>query len=199
MLGLPGGASGQEPAYQFRRHKIHGFDPYVGRIPWRRAWKSTSVFLPVESQWTEEPSGLHSIGSHRVRHDWSNLAWHITWNVRSMNQGKLDMIKREMAKLNIDIIRINELKWMGKSEFNSEDQYMNYYEQEYLKRNGVALIVIKRPKCSTWVQSQKWQNDLHSFPRQTIQHHSNPSLCPNHWRQRNWSWMVLWRPTTPSY
>ena len=50
-------------------------------------------------------------------------------------------------------------------------------------------------KCSTWMQSQKQQNDLSLFPRQTIQHHSNPSLCPNHWCQ---SWMVLWRPTRPS-
>ena len=48
------------------------------------------------------------------------------------------------------------------------------------------------------MQSQKHQKDLCSFPRQTIQHHSNPSLCPNHWRQRSWSWPVLWRPTTPS-
>ena len=72
-----------------------------------------------------------------------------------MNQDKLDMIKQEMARLNIDIIRISELKWMGKGKFNLDDQYMNYYEQEYLKRNGVALTVNKRPKCSTWVQSQK--------------------------------------------
>ena len=48
------------------------------------------------------------------------------------------------------------------------------------------------------MQSQKWQNDLGSFPRQTIQYQSNPSLWPNHWCQRNWSWSVLWRPKTPS-
>ena len=54
------------------------------------------------------------------------------------------------------------------------------------------------PKCSTWVQSQKWQNDLSSFPRQTIQYHSNPSLCPNHWYWRSWSKSVLWRSTPPS-
>ena len=56
----------------------------------------------------------------------------------------------------------------------------------------------KSLKCSTWVQSQKRQNDLCSFPRQTIQYHSNPSLCPNHWCWRSWSWVVLWRPTRPS-
>ena len=48
------------------------------------------------------------------------------------------------------------------------------------------------------MQSQKWQNDLGSFPRQTIQHHSNPGLCSNHWCQRSWSRSVLWRPTRPS-
>ena len=55
----------------------------------------------------------------------------------------------------------------------------------------------KSPKCSTWMQSQKWQNDLYSFPRQTIQYHSNPSLCPNQQCWRSWSWMVLWRPIRP--
>ena len=56
----------------------------------------------------------------------------------------------------------------------------------------------KSPKCSTWRQSRKGENDLSSFPQQTIQYHSNPSLCPNYWCQRSWSWMVLWRPTRPS-
>ena len=69
MLGFPGGASGKEPACQSMRYKTHWFDPYVGRIPWRRAWQPTSVFLPVESQWTEEPDELHSIASQRVEHD----------------------------------------------------------------------------------------------------------------------------------
>ena len=53
----------------------------------------------------------------------------------------------------------------------------------------------KSLKCSTWVQSQKWQNDFGSFLRQTIQYHSNPSLCPN---QKCWSWMILWRPIRSS-
>ena len=48
------------------------------------------------------------------------------------------------------------------------------------------------------MQSQKWQNDLGSFQRQTIQHHSNPTLCPNYRCQRSWSWLILGRPTTPS-
>ena len=50
--GFPGGASGKEPARQHRRHKRHGFDPWVGKIPWRKAWQPTLVFLPAESPWT---------------------------------------------------------------------------------------------------------------------------------------------------
>ena len=56
----------------------------------------------------------------------------------------------------------------------------------------------KSLKCSNWMQSQKRQNDLCSFLRQTIQYHSNPSLCPEQWCWRSWSWMVLWTPTRPS-
>ena len=72
-----------------------------------------------------------------------------------MNQGKLDMVKQEMARVNTDILGTSELKWTGMSEFNSDDHYIYYYEQESLRRSGVALIVKKSPKCSTWVQSQK--------------------------------------------
>ena len=59
-------------------------------------------------------------------------------------------------------------------------------------------MVNKNLKCSTWMQSQKWQHDLCLFLRHTIQYHSNPSLCPNQSCWRSWSWMVLWRPTRPS-
>ena len=66
--------SGKEPACQCRRNKRHGFDPWVRKIPWRRAWQPTPKFLPGESSWTKEPGGLWSMGSQRVRHNWSNLA-----------------------------------------------------------------------------------------------------------------------------
>ena len=102
-----------------------------------------------------------------------------TWNVRSMNQGKLEEVKQELARVNVNILGIRELKWTGMSEFNSDDHYIYYCGQESLRRNGVTIIVNKSPKCSTWMQSQKRQNDLCSFPRQAIQHHSNPRLCPN--------------------
>ena len=95
-----------------------------------------------------------------------------------MNQGKLEVVKQEVARVNMDILAISELKCTGMGEFNSDDHYIYYCVKEYLRRNGVALIVNKSPKCSTWMQSQKRKNDLCSFPRQTIQYHSIPSLCP---------------------
>ena len=67
-----------------------------------------------------------------------------TWNVRSMNQGKLEVVKLEMARVNVNILGISELKWTGMGEFNSDDHYIYYYGQESLRRNGVAIMVNKR-------------------------------------------------------
>ena len=78
-----------------------------------------------------------------------------TWNVRSMNQGKLEEVKQKMARVNIDILGTGELKWRGRGAFNSDEQYSYYCGQESLRRNGVAIVVNKSPKCSTSVQSQK--------------------------------------------
>ena len=74
VLGLPCGTSGKEPACQCRRHKRHGFDSWLGKIPWRRSWQPTPIFLPGESPWTEKPRRLQCIGLHRVGHDLSGLA-----------------------------------------------------------------------------------------------------------------------------
>ena len=84
-----------------------------------------------------------------------------------------------MARVNVDILGIRELNWTGMGEFNSDDHYIYYCGQESLRRNGVPIIVNKSLKCSTWMQSQKRQNDLCSFLRQTIQCRGNPSLCFN--------------------
>ena len=67
----------------------------------------------------------------------------VTWNVRSMNQGKLDMIKQEMPRVNINIFGISELKWAGMRKFNSDDHYIYYCGKESHRRNGVALIINK--------------------------------------------------------
>ena len=67
-----------------------------------------------------------------------------TWNVRSMKPGKLEVVKQEMARVNVDILGISELKWTGMGEFNSDDHYSYYCRQESLRRNGVAIMVNKR-------------------------------------------------------
>ena len=67
-----------------------------------------------------------------------------TWNVRFMNQGKLEVVKLEMARVKVDILGISELKWTGLGEFNSDDHYIHYCGQESLRRNGVAIMVNKR-------------------------------------------------------
>ena len=87
---------------------------------------------------------------------------------------------------------------MGIGEFNSDDHYIYYSGQEFLRRNGVALIVNKESETQylgAISETTEWSRFV---PRQTIQYHSNPSLCPNDWCQRNWSWLVLWRPIRPS-
>ena len=91
-----------------------------------------------------------------------------TWNVRSINHSKLDMVKQEVVRINIYILGISELKWqMGK--FNSDDRYIYYYWARIpWKKQSSPHNQQKSPKCSTWAQSQKWQNALSSFPRQAI-------------------------------
>ena len=74
-----------------------------------------------------------------------------TWNIRSVNQGKLEVVKQEMARVKVYILQISKLRWTGMGEFNSDDHYIYYYYyyyyycgQESLRRNGVAMIVNKR-------------------------------------------------------
>ena len=67
-----------------------------------------------------------------------------TWNVRSMNQGKVEVVKQEMARVNVDILGISKLKWTGMGEFKSDDHYLYYWGQESFRRNGVAIMVNKR-------------------------------------------------------
>ena len=72
-----------------------------------------------------------------------------------MNQGKLEVVKQEMARVNVDILGISKLKWTGMDEFNSDDHYIYYCGQDSLRRNGIAIIVKKSLKCSTRKQYQK--------------------------------------------
>ena len=84
-----------------------------------------------------------------------------------------------MARVNIDILGISELKWTGMGKFNTDDRYIYYWGQESLRRNGVALVVNKRVLNAVLGCSLKNDRMISSFPRQTTQYHSNPSLRPN--------------------
>ena len=86
-----------------------------------------------------------------------------------MNQGKLEVIKQEMARVNVNILGFSELKWTEMDKFNSDDHYIYYCGQESLRRNGVALIVNQRVQNVVLGHNLKNMNDLWSFPRQTIQ------------------------------
>ena len=92
-----------------------------------------------------------------------------------MNQGKLEVVKQEMARVKVDILGISELKWTGMGEFNSDDHYI-YCGQESLRRNGVAIMVNKRIQNALLGCNLKNDRMICLFPRQTIQYHSNPSL-----------------------
>ena len=72
-----------------------------------------------------------------------------------MNQGKLEVVRQDMARVSINILGISELKWTGMGEINSDDHSIYYCGQESLRRNGVVIMVNKNLKCSTWMQSQK--------------------------------------------
>ena len=96
-----------------------------------------------------------------------------------MNQGKLEVVKQEMTRVNIIILRISELRWTGIGEFNSDDHYIYYCWQESLKRNGVAIRVTKSIQNAVLGCNLKNDRMICLFPRQTIQYHSNQSLCPD--------------------
>ena len=88
-----------------------------------------------------------------------------------MNQGKLEVVKQEMARVNVDILGISELKWTGMGEFNTDDHHIYYCGQDFLRRNGVAIMVNRRVGNAVLGSSLKNDRmiDLCSSPRQTIQ------------------------------
>ena len=102
----------------------------------------TSITRILESKEANFPLMFIKVRS-KVR-CYNEQYWIRTWNVRSMNQGKLEVIKQEMARVNVNILGISELKWTGMGEFNSDDHYIYYCGQESLRRNGVVIMVNKR-------------------------------------------------------
>ena len=94
-----------------------------------------------------------------------------------MNQGKLEVVKQEMARVNVDILGISELKWTGMGEFNSDDHYI--CRQECLRRNGAAIMDNKKVRNAVLGCNLKNDRMICLSPRQTIHYHSYPSLFPN--------------------
>ena len=96
-----------------------------------------------------------------------------------MNQGKLEVVKQEMARVNIDILGISELKWTGMDEFNSDDRYIYYCGQESIWKKWSSLQSQQQESKMQYLGAVSKMTEWSLFPRQTIQYHSNPSLCPN--------------------
>jgi len=103
-----------------------------------------------------------------------------TWNVRSMNQGKLEVVKQETARVNVDILGISKLKWTVMGEFNSDDHYIYYCGQEPLRRNGVAIMVNKRVQNAVLGCKLKNERKISVwFQGKPFNIRGNPSLCPD--------------------
>ena len=102
-----------------------------------------------------------------------------TWNVRSMDQSKSEVVKQEMARVNINILGISELKWTGMGEFNSGDHYIYCCGQESLRIIGVAIMVNKRVQNTVLGCNLKNDRMISVHFQGKPFNISNPSLCPN--------------------
>ena len=111
--------------------------PYATGNQWRNNSRKNEGMKPKQKQYT-----VVDVTDDRSKVRCCKEQYCIgTWNVRSMNQGKLELVKQDMARVNIDMRGISKLKWTGMGEFNSDDHYIDYCGQESLRRNGVAIIV----------------------------------------------------------
>ena len=125
----------------FPNHRVFSKESVL-RIRWPKYWGFNFSISP-----SNEQSGL--------------ISFRIDWLISLQSKGLLRvfsnmvMVKQKMVRINIDILGISKLKWMGMSGFNSEGHYICYHRQEFHRRNGVALIINKSLKYSTWVQPQK--------------------------------------------
>ena len=109
----------------------------------REEWKNNSR-KNEELEWKWKQSPVMDMTGDGSKVWCCKEQYYRNWNVRSMKQGKLEVVKQEMARVNMDILGISELKWTWMGKFNSEDHYIYYCGQESLRRNGVAMIVNKR-------------------------------------------------------
>ena len=113
---------------------------YAAGDQWRNNSRKNEGMEPKQEQYTvvDVTGGRSKVWCYKEQYCIG------TWNVKSMNQGKLEVVKQEMARVNVDILGIIKLKWTGMGEFNSDDHYIYYWGQESLRRNGVAIMVNKR-------------------------------------------------------
>ena len=112
-------------------------------------WRNNSIKSEeMEPKWKEHPV-VNVTGDGSKVQCYKEQYCVGTWNVRSMNQGKLEVVKQKTTSVNIDILVISKLEWIGMGKFNSGHHYIYYCGQESLRGNGVALIVNKSLKCST--------------------------------------------------
>ena len=118
--------------------------------------------------------------------DWMDVRQYCigTWNVRSMNQGKLEVVKQEMARVNVNILGISELKWTGIGEFNSDDDYIYYCRQESLRRTGVAIMVNKRVRNA--VLGCNLKNDRMISVHAPGSHQPTQPFSPYLWLTASW-------------
>ena len=113
---------------------------YATRDQWRTNSRKNEEMEPKQKQYP-----LVDVTGDRSKFQCCKEQYCIgTWNVRSMNQGKLEVVKQEVARVNINILGISELKWTRMGEFNSDDRYIYYCRQESIRRNGVAIRVNRR-------------------------------------------------------
>ena len=129
-MGFPGSSHSKRIHLQCGRP---GFDSWVGKIPWRRAWQPTPVFLPRESPWKEETCGLQSMGSQRVGHDWATkytqmiwLEWNSTW--KPLLNGTFKRVLHSLLTFNVyDDVRVKVILMLMKITCFSLEVFRNFF------------------------------------------------------------------------
>ena len=154
-----------EPHKQYekaKRYDTERWTPQVGRCPicyWKRVEKYSRKNEEMEPKWKQCPV-VDATGDGSKVQCCKEQYCVGTWNVRSMNQDKLEVVKQEMARVNINILEISELKWTRMGEFNSDDHYIYYCGQECLRRNGMWKSLSR-----VWLFATPWTIQSIEFSR----------------------------------
>ena len=139
------GASGKEPACQCRRHEKHGLNPWVGMIPWRRAWKPTIVFLPGKIPRTEEPGKLKSVGLQRVGHDWVSKRMSAHTHTHTHTHTVWDIIQALWKARGLGTVKSCLLTrlWVTKVRESSENNWLDANSHSSLSLLFIISISLK--------------------------------------------------------